>query len=401
MLCFGPSFWKGRTIASFLVCWVGWRRMDNAALNLKSAAQRFGWWCGHGIGPHFVVLVLQFLAGSAPILPRRLQFWQKFWMLLVQMHLLCLCMESACSGRGFCKLSGKWVPCQARGVPHIWFSAAEALLTAHCCCICVLEPGPVLKDGFHNKPFDARRDLGLDGVSSRIAKGYCYERPLHARPRPCGGEYCWGMAISCVRPERDWPQRRWREPFAKVFHCGCFVCIIWTYSSLLCCLEEGDGWVSVPRLAGSHKIQLISSSSGKLCVWSSHSQYDPCWYVVVPDRFLEKFKERTSIVPHWFHVAHFAEFMAQCDWKWPSQCLWRFLFQLPTILFIHKQRPIMGMARLVSWLVSPTAFSRSLSKDLLCPLWSIGDNRYWQITRNFPCRRWSVFVWNTGVGSSQ
>ena len=49
--------------------------------------------------------------------------------------------------------------------------------------------------------------MGLDGVSSHIAQGHHYERPLHARRSRCGGEYCWGMAICGVVPERDWPQR--------------------------------------------------------------------------------------------------------------------------------------------------------------------------------------------------
>ena len=75
---FSRSFWTGCTLATFLGCSGGWRRMDKAALSLKSAAQRFGWWCGHGRGPLFVVFVLLCWAASAPILPWRLRFWPKF-----------------------------------------------------------------------------------------------------------------------------------------------------------------------------------------------------------------------------------------------------------------------------------------------------------------------------------
>ena len=92
-LCFSRSFWTGCTLASFLVCSVGWRRMDTVALKLKSAAQRFGFWCGHGRVPHFVVFVSRCWDISAPILPWGLHFWPKVWMLLLQMYLLCLCME--------------------------------------------------------------------------------------------------------------------------------------------------------------------------------------------------------------------------------------------------------------------------------------------------------------------
>ena len=49
-------------------------------------------------------------------------------------------------------------------------------------------------------------ELGLDGVLSRIAKGHRNERPLHARPRQCRGDYRWGMATSGILPEKDWPQ---------------------------------------------------------------------------------------------------------------------------------------------------------------------------------------------------
>ena len=42
---------------------------------------------------------------------------------------------------------------------------------------------------------------------------------------------------------------------------------------------------------------------GKLQVSLSHSQYDTCWYVVVPDQFLENFFQRTAIVPYCFPVS--------------------------------------------------------------------------------------------------
>ena len=125
----------------------------------------------------------------------------------------CICCvsawSSACSGRAFCKLSGKRVACETRGIPHFWSPAAEALPPANC-CICVWEPGPVLNVRIRDKPFEVCRVSGLDGVSSRIAKGHYYERPLHARPRRCGCKHCWDMAINFVIPKRDWPQRWWR-----------------------------------------------------------------------------------------------------------------------------------------------------------------------------------------------
>ena len=83
----------GWTPVSFFLCSVGWRRMDSAASNLRNAAQRFGWWCGRARDPHFAVRVLRCWADSALILHWMLRFWGKFWMLLVQLHLLFLCMK--------------------------------------------------------------------------------------------------------------------------------------------------------------------------------------------------------------------------------------------------------------------------------------------------------------------
>ena len=93
LLCFSRSFWMRCTPTSFLVCSVGCRRMNSAASNFRSGAQIFGWWCGRGRGPHFEVSVLQCWADSAPIVYCRLRFSGKFWILLVQMYLLCHCME--------------------------------------------------------------------------------------------------------------------------------------------------------------------------------------------------------------------------------------------------------------------------------------------------------------------
>ena len=114
--------------------------------------------------------------------------------------------RSACSGTGLCKLLGKWVPFQARGVPHIRSPTDEALPPADC-CVCVWEPGPVFNDGICGEPLKGRRDSGLDGVSSSVAKSHHYTQPLYARPSRCGGEYCWGMASSGIIPERVLPQR--------------------------------------------------------------------------------------------------------------------------------------------------------------------------------------------------
>ena len=179
LLCFSRSFWTGCAPAAFFVCSVEWRRMGRAASSSKSAARKFVWWTGRGKGPHFVVFVLRCWADSAPIPPWSLWFWQKFWMLPVQMHLLCLCIwMSACYGRSFCKLSGKWVPCQASGLPHVCNPVAEALPPLDC-CICVWEPGAVLNDGIRGKPFERSRGSGMDCVLSRIPRGHRYERHLH------------------------------------------------------------------------------------------------------------------------------------------------------------------------------------------------------------------------------
>ena len=199
VLCFSRSFWTGCTLASFLVCSVEWRHMVNTALSLRSAAQRFRGWCGHGRGPIFNVFVWRCWTNSAPILPWRLRSWPKFCMLLVPIHLLCLCMG----------VRGKWVTCEAPGIPHIWSPATEALPPAKC-CIRVWEPGPVLNNGVRNKSFEGYRDSGLDGVLSCVAQGHHYEGLLQARPSRCGSEHCWGKVTGGVVPERDWPQRRWR-----------------------------------------------------------------------------------------------------------------------------------------------------------------------------------------------
>ena len=204
VLGFSRPFWTGCIPAAILVCSAWWRRMDSAASSPRCAAQRFGWWCGRGRGPQFAVFVLRYWADSAPILPRGYDSrensgccWSKF--------MFCVsAWESACSGRGFCKLSGKWVRCQARGVPHIW-SPTVAALTPADCCVCIWEPWPVLNDGVCGEPLEGRGDLELDGVSSGIAKSHHYERPLHARPRGCAGENCWGLAISGIILDKDWP----------------------------------------------------------------------------------------------------------------------------------------------------------------------------------------------------
>ena len=43
---------------------------------------------------------------------------------------------------------------------------------------------------------------------------------------------------------------------------------------MLCCLEEGDGRVNVPRSACTHEIQAVSSPSRNLQVLSAGFQYD-------------------------------------------------------------------------------------------------------------------------------
>ena len=114
----------------------GWRHMNDAALSLKRAAQRFGWWCGRGRGPHFAVFVLWCWADSAQIPHWRLPFWGNFWELLVQIHLLCLCMEVRMFWLGF--LPAIWeagtVP-SSLSTPHLisgWWSVASSGLLRLC-----------------------------------------------------------------------------------------------------------------------------------------------------------------------------------------------------------------------------------------------------------------------------
>ena len=72
------------------------------------------------------------------------------------------------------------------------------------------------------------------------------------------------------------------------------------------------------------------------------------------------------------------------------------LFQLPTTFFILKQRTIMDTTRLMSWSASSTVFSRWLSKDLRCLLWSSGNSMCWQITQSFPLLPMEVFCPGSG-----
>ena len=45
---------------------------------------------------------------------------------------------------------------------------------------------------------------------SSVAQGYHSKRSVLARPKGGGGKHCWGMALDCVIPKRDWPQRQRR-----------------------------------------------------------------------------------------------------------------------------------------------------------------------------------------------
>ena len=109
------SFWMGYIPASSLMCLCGWRRMDSAGSNLKSAAQIFGWCCRRARGPYFAVFGMQCWADSAPILHWRLPFWGNFLMLQVQMHLPCLCMKVRMFFQGL--LQATW---EVVTVPNSW-----------------------------------------------------------------------------------------------------------------------------------------------------------------------------------------------------------------------------------------------------------------------------------------
>ena len=174
----------------------------------------------------------------------------------------CICCVSAwmsaCSGRSFCKLSGKWVPCQASGLPHVCNPVAEALPPLDC-CICVWEPGAVLNDGIRGKPFERSRGSGMDCVLSRIPKGHHYERHLHLVAIIVG---VWPLVVSYLK---EIGRKDVGDSLVVRFSTvGDFFCVIWMYSSLLCCLEDVDGQVSVPRSTCLHEIQSVSSSSGNL-----------------------------------------------------------------------------------------------------------------------------------------
>ena len=141
--------------------------------------------------------------------PGGYNFGQKFGRCWCRYNFCVSAWRCTCAGRGFCKLSGKWVTCEARGVPQIWSPTVEALPPANC-CICVWESGPIFDDRICDKPLEECRDSGLDGISPCFAQGHHHERSLHARPSRCVGEHCWGMAIGGVVPEKDWPRKRWR-----------------------------------------------------------------------------------------------------------------------------------------------------------------------------------------------
>ena len=182
--------------------------MDSAALKLRSAAQRFGWWCGRGE----VHIPPCLCCGVEPI---QHQYYTEgynsgenfgcCW----SRYICCVsAWMSAWLGQGFCKLFAKWVPCRARGVKHIWYPANKMLPPADS-YICVWEHWPVLNDGIRCEPLERRRDSWLDGISSALWKAVITNHISMPGLVDVVGEFCWGMAISCIIPERDWPQRWW------------------------------------------------------------------------------------------------------------------------------------------------------------------------------------------------
>ena len=204
LLCFSRC-----TPASFPACLVGWRRMGTAALNLRSADQNFGCWCGNGKGSHFDVFVWRYWADSALKLLWSLPSWRKFLMLLVPIHLLCLFMGVHMCWQKLLQAIWEVGTVRSSWIPYFWSPAIEALPPANS-CIRVWEPGPILHDRVCGKSSEGWRDWGLDGVSSCIAQGHQHERCLHARPCCCGGKHCRGMATGGVVLQRDWPLKRWR-----------------------------------------------------------------------------------------------------------------------------------------------------------------------------------------------
>ena len=187
VLCFSRSFCMACTSASSLVCLVRWSHAGFAALKLKSAGQRFVWWCAVE-----EVHVSPCLCGSVESLqhqynPGGFHFREETeccWS-------SCICFVTAwrvaCPQRRFCLLLWKWLPYEACGVPNFWSPVVEALLPAKC-CVCIWEHWPVLSDGVSGELLEGRGDSGLGGVSSRIRKGDYHKWHVNARPSRYGGE---------------------------------------------------------------------------------------------------------------------------------------------------------------------------------------------------------------------
>ena len=137
--------------ASSLVCSGGWRCMDIAASSLISAAQRFGWWCERGKVHESPCLCCsvepiqrQYYTGGYHFGEISGSCWSRY--------ICCVsAWRSACSWRSFCELFRKWLTCQARGIPHIWYPVDEALHPADF-CVCGWEP--VLNEGNCSEPVE-------------------------------------------------------------------------------------------------------------------------------------------------------------------------------------------------------------------------------------------------------
>ena len=197
------------TPAFLLARLVGWRVMGHAASSLKNAVQRTVWWCGHGRGPRSDVFALPCWTGLVPTQHWRLQFWAKFWMLLVPILLWCRSMEVRMRLQRLCKLSGRWVPGKACWIPHIRSAAVEAMPPANS-FVCLWEPWPVLPDWICCELVERGRNSRLDGFPSSVAQGHHNKRSVNARASQRGAEPCWGVALDCVLPQRNWPKRRTR-----------------------------------------------------------------------------------------------------------------------------------------------------------------------------------------------
>ena len=209
VLYFSRLFWTGCTPSYFPACLVGRRLMGTSAWIWGAWIRKLD--AGAVMGKFHISACL--CGGVEPIqrqyYPGGYILGKNAWCCWSRYIRCVSAWGFACSGRGFCKLSAKWVPCEALGIPYFWSRAIEALPPANC-CIRVWVPGPIFHDRVCGKSSEGCRDSVLDGISSCIAQGDHHEQSLYTGPCWFGGKHCRCMATGSVVLGRDWPQRWWR-----------------------------------------------------------------------------------------------------------------------------------------------------------------------------------------------